>query len=251
MQTQVVLTSSQSKRLIARGIAAWQPLAAAMKSGFVAVAKGTTNGYIIEELTGAPFEKHLYILGRTAPAGADTSWARGTLPDVVFKNGKRLEGVSLAEAVSQMGPGDIFLKGANAINYDLAQAAVQIGHPTGGTLGATVGTIVSRRIRFVHPVGLEKTVPGDLVAASQRLSTEGAALGDADGLWATTAELFTEIESIETLFPIEAVPIAAGGIAGAEGAVTLALFGAEADLRNALELVSEIQKEPPFGPPTA
>ncbi len=248
MQTQVVLTSSQSKRLIAKGIAAWKPIRKAMKEGIVAVAKGTTSGYIVEELTGAPFEKHLYILGRTAPSGTDTSWAKGTLPDVVFKNGETLSGVSIAEIVPKMGPGDIFLKGANAINYDLGQAAVQIGHPVGGTLGANVGTIISRKIRFVHPVGLEKSVPGDLVAASQRLSTEGASLGTADGLWVTTGELFTEIEAVEALFSIEAVPIAAGGIAGAQGAVTLALFGEGPEIEKALALIGEVQKEPPFGP---
>ena len=248
MQAQVVLTSSQSKRLIAKGIAAWEPVRHALQEGILAIAKGTTNAYIAEELLGAGFDKRRYVTGRTAPSGTDTSWAKGTLPDVVFKNGEILNDVSIAEIVSKMGPGDIFLKGANAINYDLDQAAVQIGHPVGGTLGANVGTIISRKIRFVHPVGLEKSVPGDLVAASRRLSTEGALLGEAAGLWVTTGELFTEIEAVDALFPVEAVPIAAGGIAGAQGAVTLALFGEAPEIEKALALIGEVQKEPPFGP---
>lgn len=249
MHTQVVLTSSQSKRLIAKGILRWEPVKEALRSGIVAVCKGTTDAYIAEELLGAPFEKWRYVTGRTGPAGADTSWAKADLPDVVLEKGERLEGVSVTDIVSKMGPTDVFMKGANAINYDIGQAAVLIGHPTGGTLGAALGTIVSRRIRLVHPAGLEKNVPGDLAEAARRLSEEGEAVGQAWGLWVTHGELFTEIEAIDALFNLEAIPIGAGGIAGAEGSVTLALFGEKTEIDRALAAIGEIQGEPPFAAP--
>jgi len=248
MQAQIVLTPSQSKRLIARGIVKWEPFRRAFESGIVAVCKGTTGAYIAEELLDADFDKRRYVTGRTGPAGGDTSWAKADLPDVVFEKGKRLEGVSVTEVVSRMGPGDLFLKGANAVNYDLGQAAVLIGHPTGGTLGAALGTIVSRKVRLVHPCGLEKNVPGDLVGAAQQAAEEDACMGEVYGLWATHGELFTEIEALEALFNVEALPVAAGGIAGAEGAVVLSLFGERSDLERSLAQIEEIQKEPAFGP---
>ena len=248
MQAQVILTPSQSKRLIAMGILKWEPMKEALRSGIVAVCKGTTDAYVAEELLGKGFDKRRYVTGRTGPAGGDTSWAKADLPDVVLEEGNRLEGVSVNDIVSRMGPGDIFLKGANAINYDLAQAAVLIGHPTGGTLGVTLGTIVTRKVRLVHPVGLEKNVPGDLVAAAQRLSEREACMGEVYGLWPTHGELFTEIEALDELFNVEAVPVAAGGISGAEGAVVLSLFGERTDVEKALAGVEAIQKEPPFGP---
>jgi len=247
LQAQVVVTSSQSKRLIAKGILKWEPMKEAMRSGIVAVCKGTTDAYIAEELLGGSFDKRRYVTGRTGPAGGDTSWAKADLPDVVFEKGERLEGVSVTDVVSRMGPGDLFLKGANAINYDLGQAGVLIGHPVGGTLGATVGTILSRKVRLVHPAGLEKNVPGDLAEAARRMSQEGGCIGDAYGLWVTHGELFTEIEAIDALFNLEAAPVGAGGIAGAEGAVALALFGEKTEIEKALLLIEEIHKEPPFG----
>ena len=52
MQTQVVLTVSEGKRLIAKGIAEYQPVIEALHKGWVAVAKGSTNAYVVEELGG-------------------------------------------------------------------------------------------------------------------------------------------------------------------------------------------------------
>lgn len=248
MHTQIVLTSSQSKRLIARGIVSWEPLTRAVRSGIVAVGKGTTNAYVAEELLGgAAFKKHSYVHGRTAPAGVSTEWAGASEADVVFEKGERVPGLTAVDAVARMSPGDMFLKGANAINYDLGQAAVFIGHPTGGTLGAALGTIVSRKVRLIHPVGLEKSVPGELAVAARRIAQE-ASTGEIYGMWFTHGELFTEIEALETLFDVEAVAIGAGGIAGAEGSMRLALFGDRSELDRALAEISEIQKEPPFGP---
>jgi len=245
MQTQVVLTSSQSKRLIAKGIAAWEPVKVAMRNGTVVIGKGTTNCYIAEEL-GHPVERAHYVAGRIAPAGLNTSHIKADGADVVIQKGQRLSGATIAEITPKMTIGDVFLKGANAINYDLGQAGILIGHPVGGTLGGSLGTLVSHRVRLVHPAGLEKNIPGDLAVTARRLVEEGEPVGESYGLWVTHGELFTEIEAFETLFDVEAVPVAAGGILGAEGAVTIALFGTRGELDRALDLAHTIQKEPPF-----
>ena len=141
-----------------------------------------------------------------------------------------------------MGPGEVFLKGANAINYALGQAAVLIGHPTGGTVGAALGTLISRRVRLVSPAGLEKEVPGDLglVAADAR------AAGARPALWVLPSELFTEIEAIEVLSGAEAVPVAAGGIGGAEGSVRLLVTGTDEEVAAAAEAVEGVRGEPAF-----
>lgn len=246
MQTQVVLTSSQSKRLIAKGIAAWEPVKAAMRGGIVAVCKGTTNAFVAEELSGGKIDRLGYVAGRIAPAGVDTSHIKAGAADVIFQKGALATGVTTVEMAAKMGPGDIFLKGANAINYDLGQAGVLIGHPKGGTLGGALGTLVSRKVRLVHPAGLEKNIPGDLAAAARRLTEEGETIGSSYGMYVTHGELFTEIEALEAMFDVEVVPVASGGILGAEGAITLAIFGNRGELDRALELVSQAQKEPPY-----
>jgi hypothetical protein len=247
MQAQVLLTPSQSKRLIAKGIIVWEPVKSVLKNGILVIGKGTTNAYVAEELKAKDFDPMRYCHGRNAPAGVDTSWLKGDGQDVVFEKGVELSGKTAVETVAKMASGDVFLKGANALNYDLGQVAVQIAHPTGGTMGGALGGLVTRRVRLVHPVGLEKNIPGDLLVAARRMAEEGPSIGDAYGLWVSQGEIFTEIEALETLLDVEAVPIAAGGVAGGEGQVTIALFGAKGEIEKAVQFVRDIQKEPAFG----
>ena len=70
MRTSVVLTVSESKRLIAKGLAAMPAVQSALSGGTVAVAKGTTNGYLVEELLGKKIDKLHYVTGRTMPRKA-------------------------------------------------------------------------------------------------------------------------------------------------------------------------------------
>ena len=244
---QVVLTVQEGKRLIAKGLAAWEPFRRALESGTIAVCKGTTNAYLVEyldgELLGESVDKTKYVTGRVLPAkNAPKVKLSAELPDLVLKEGRRLEGKTAVEAAAEMGPEDIFLKGANAINYRLGQAAVLIGHATGGTVGASLGTLISRRVRLVVPVGLEKNVPVDLKDAAAVV--RGSASKPA--LWEIPGELFTEIEAFDTLAGVDALPLAAGGIGGAEGSTRFLLLGDEESVEKAVAAAEEIQGEPPF-----
>jgi hypothetical protein len=242
MHTTVSLTVAQSKRLIAKGIAQTSVVRHALTAGTVAVASGTTNGYVLEELTGERIDKSGFVTGHTLPAAYDGPRPEKKLADLVLQQGRRLD-MSAIEAVADMQPGDVFIKGANALNLDLGQVGVLIGHPTGGTLGAVLGTITARRIHLLHPVGLEKSIPGDLmeIAAMQK---------DPDGsgptLWVSPGRPFTEIDAFAVLCDVQAVPVAAGGIGGAEGAVWFMLNGEASALDAAHELLSGIRLEPAF-----
>lgn len=237
------LTVAESKRLIAKGIVRWDVVRRAVEHGIVAVGSGTTNGYIIEELTGEPFDKKTLVTGRTLPANYDGPKISYSGPDLVLRKGERLA-VSARDILDEMGPGDVFMKGANALNYERRQAGVLIGHPTGGNVGAAIGTCVGRRVRFVHPVGLEKSVGIDLDEAAAMINRDASGKGPT--LWVVPGDIFTEIEALDVLTGVRAVHVGAGGIGGAEGAVWLALFGNEAQLTAAEELLASIRNEPPF-----
>jgi hypothetical protein len=141
----------------------------------------------------------------------------------------------------------VFLKGANAINYRERLAAILIGHPTGGTIGAAIGIITARRVNLIIPVGLEKEVPYDLVDAAAVVGpAEEERPKDFPSLWPVYADLFTEVEAFRELFEVEAYPLAAGGLAGAEGAFRFCLSGDKRAVGDALKLVEEIQGEPAF-----
>jgi hypothetical protein len=245
-QASYALTVAESKRLIARALKRHPAVLKALNQGIVAVAKGTTNAYVVEELTGEGLDKTLYCTGTTKPRGS-TAHTANQLPDLVLERGERLEGVSATDVVDRMQPGDVFIKGANALNYDLKQAAILIGHPTGGTIGAAIGTVVARRATLLMPVGLEKSVPGDLHAAYARL-TQVAPHGAGPTLWPVDGMIFTEIEAAQTLSGARAFAIGAGGIAGAEGGVRLGVYGSAEEVARAGAAIEDILGEPPFTP---
>ncbi len=240
------LTVAESKRLIARALKRHPAVISALNQGWIAVCKGTTNAYVYEELSGEGLDKADYCTGVTKPA-RNAEWAKtsASVPDLVLRNGVREEGMSAVDAVAQMGPSDIFIKGANAINYERKQAGILIGHPTGGTIGATIGTVTSRRIRLLIPVGLEKNIPGDLEQLYRDMAAVGAE-GAGPMLWPVAGEVFTEIEAIRTLSGARGAIIGAGGIAGAEGSVRLSVWGAPDQVDRAAGAIEDILGEPPF-----
>jgi len=237
------LTVSESKRLIAKGVARADFVRRAMEEGTLAIGSGTTNGYLVEEIVGEKIDKKTFVTGRTLPhdyRGPNLSY---THPDLVIRQGERLN-IKASAALAEMGPGDVYVKGVNAINYERQQAAVLIGHPTGGGVGAALGPVIARRICYLHPVGLEKSVSADLDEVAELLNQ------DADGkgptLWVVPGIIFTEIEALRVLAGVEAIPASAGGIGGAEGAVWLAMFGSSEELDKGQELIESVRGEPPF-----
>ena len=242
MQTDVVLTVAEGKRLIGKGIAADEVVQRALTAGTVAVTTGTTNGYVIEELSGEEFAKYHYVTGNTMPSTYSGEKPDYTMQDYVARENERVD-MSAVDAVSKMSAGDVFLKGVNAINYEKGQAGVLIGHPEGGTVGKTLGRIISQQIQLIHPVGLEKSVPIDLNCAASHLADPDV---KAPSLWVVPGRIFTEVEALKTLADVSAVPIGAGGICGAEGAVRLLLKGERKALEKAHHIIEEVQGEPEF-----
>ena len=236
------LTVSESKRLLAKGLAATQTVRAALDTGIVVIAPGTTDAYVAEEILGEALDKRSYVTGKTLPHGYDGPGCRKELPDLVLVNGSR-SSLSMEEAVAELGPEDVFIKGGNALNYDLDQVGVLIGHPTGGTLGQALGTIMAKRVHLIHPVGLEKSVPGDLREAAALLKERD---GKGPALWVSPGVCFTEIEALAVLAEVTAVPVGAGGIGGAEGALWLAVCGGKQELARAEEVLAGVRGEPEF-----
>ena len=246
LQKSFVLTVAESKRLIAKGVRDHPALRRALAEGIVAVAKGSTNGYIVEELTGQEIHKPHYCTGTTQPQRpAKKPDVANTLPDLVLRKGQRIEGVSATEIVAEMSAGDVFIKGANALNYAKRQAGILVGHPTGGTIGAAIGTVVARRALLLIPVGLEKSVPDDLDDLYRRLTASGAR-GSGPTLWPVEGEIFTELEALRVLSGVEAAAIGSGGIAGAEGSVRIAVWGTRDQMDRLDAFLEEVIGEPPF-----
>ena len=249
MQASIVLTVAQGKRLIARAVARLPEVQQALASGIVTIGRGTTNGYVAEELLGFKIPKGEYVAGRTLPPGVPGErLGRGAYPDIVLKQGKQLADAHLTEIIQEMSAGDVLIKGGNALNYAQQVVGILVGHPTSGTIGAIYGAAVSRKIHLIIPIGLEKLVYEDIATLS-RLSrqTDIHSSVPVVSLFPITGTIITEIEAFQLLCGVSARLLAAGGVAGAEGAVWLLLQGDKDALDNALELYDSLQHEPNFG----
>jgi hypothetical protein len=243
----MVLTVAESKRLIAKGVANLDIVKKALRHGMIAVAKGTTNGYVVEELLNKRIDKTAYVLGKTLPEKMEGLYS---LPaparDVVLKDGEPVD-TSVVESVRSMGEGDVFIKGGNALNYEKGVVGVLMGSLKGGTIGATIDTINRHKINLVLPVGLEKSVVTDVYSIQEELEKNEATWRGAPlRLMPLSGTVVTEIEALEILTGAKAVLVSAGGIGEAEGSIRLLLKGDPEKVRKAAALIADIQGEPPF-----
>jgi hypothetical protein len=242
---QVVLTTAMGKRLIGKAMAAHPDIRAVLQTGTLAIIAGTTNGYVAEEvLTGLGqaegFSRVGFRRGFTAAPGARA--ARAEFPgDVILVDGHWQRGATIDDITGDLREGDIILKGANAFDAR-GQAAVQIGNPVGGTVFQALPAVIGRRVRLIVPVGLEKRVFGDIDDLVRRCNAPGGT-----GVRMMTlvgSEVFTELDALRLLTGVDAYLLAAGGIYGAEGSSWLGLWGTDAQVEAAVDLVKSLTGEP-------
>lgn len=242
----VSLTVSESKRLIAKGLKEYPPVVERMTSGTILITKGTTNTYVAEELLNTDLGSGDYVLGHILPNDTrklDRSNARS---EIVLINGEE-DASPYVLAMSRMKEGDIIFKGANVINYEKEQAGVFIGHPTGGTTGNIIPQINKKNLRLIIPVGLEKCSNQDIDQLNELTKLEKKSVNKKmPYIWSIKGELFTEIEAIKQFADVAVLHIASGGIGGAEGAVSLGIFGAEDEVKKALRVIESVKGEPVF-----
>ena len=96
MKAHIKLTVSESKRLIAKGVAALPAVMAAMRSGMIAVGTGSTNSYVCEELLGVRIDRAAYRSGVILPTGKSvrdyTNAPGDVLPDLILRDGRPVPG---------------------------------------------------------------------------------------------------------------------------------------------------------------
>ena len=247
VQAQAVLTVSESKRLIARAVVQMPIVRRALSDGLVIVTHGTTNTYVAEEILGKPIARPGFVSGMVLPMkGAKPLPKTENVPEVVLRNGKVVEGLSLQAAVRELKAGDVVIKGGNALNYQNKIAGVCIGNQDAGTSGMVMPYVVGRKAYLVIPIGLEKNISGNVVDVQKEMRNPIESLNPIPSMFLLTGEIVTEIEALNILTGVSAFQATAGGIDGAEGAVRLIMRGPRETVKKALTLVQSIQGEPPF-----
>ena len=248
----VSLTSAESKRLIAKGVAALPEVRRALEQGIVIIARGTTNAFVVEEMTGNKVEpKCHYAAGVIVDGELCATPADTRMEPVVLRRGK-LDGTPAADALQEFREGDVSIKGASAVDPE-GNAGVLAAGDDGGTIGAILPVVLPRGSHLVVPVGLEKLIPSVAQAArATGIFRFKYSTGLPVGLVPIpNALVVTEVQAFQVLTGVQVVPVAAGGIAGSEGTVVLSLEGEAAQIEQALSLVTAVKGEPPVSRPAA
>ncbi len=238
------LTPVMGKRLIAKGMAQHPDVQRVLQKGTLIIVAGTTNGYVAEEILAAigqaeGFSRVGFRRGVTVAQGAKLPKAE-LAGDVVIVDGQWQPGKTVFDVAENLKAGDVVLKGGNAFD-PYGQAAVQIGHPQGGTVMAVVPTVIGRRVKLIVPIGLEKRVFDDIHTLTLRVND---AATDGPRLMPLPGEIFTELDAIQLLTGAETLLIAGGGIFGAEGSAWIGVSGTEEEVAAAAELIKSVAGEP-------
>lgn len=223
-QVTFALHPAASKYLIAQAVVRLPQVREAFNNGRILIGAGTTNLLVAEELLQTTFETYepytAGVITQRVACATELTQRKGSW---CIEKGQLLDEPWI-DFLQRFEPGDIFIKGANAID-PLGNAAVLLGDGQGGTIGQAIGVIKARGIEIIVPVGLEKLIPSCLAGETRMGHHKNSLrLGLNLGYMVVTgANIVNEVESMKILFNADAVPVAAGGVGGMEGSIVLAV----------------------------
>jgi hypothetical protein len=180
------------------------------------------------------------------PKGTFVLPAERRLKEIIIRKGKIID-ENMDDVLPEMSSNDVFLKGANALDFS-GTAGVLMAGKGGGTIGRSLGTIMSKGVNLIIPVGVEKFIPGSIkdVAPLAGMDKVIFSTGTPVGMMPVHGKIITELEAIEILSGAEATVMAKGGVSGAEGAVTLVVRGTPKQLRQVKLLTKAVKGENPL-----
>jgi hypothetical protein len=262
MWAQAILTPAESKCLIAKAVARMDIVKHALSKGTVVIHPSSSTFFLVKEITGNEPDTDHWVLGVVLPKGLCRAASR---EGKKFKLGARLDhikdmremavmfpfkwvikdktlhsGIPLGEILEGLGPDDVYVKGCNALDI-YGNTGVLYGHAGGGTIGRVLAAQKQKGFKVILPVGLEKLIPvsiKDAAMAARRKDFEYG-MGMPCGLFPVKGITITEIKAIKILSGAKAIPNAAGGLGGAEGALVLAIEGDRDQVSKAIEYIEQ------------
>jgi len=248
----LTLTSSESKRLIGKAVAKMDVVNRALKQGSIIIGVGTTNSFVAEEITGRKIDRNHFSAGIITPQGLGITSPSKRLYPLLVRRGEisLVKPSDLRKICDELSSKDVIIKGANALDFQRNAGVITLD-PSGGTMGAIWNAINNRGVKLVVPVGLEKMIPGLIPDVKKKLEEGKVKIWKQMGVppnkvYLLPGEVVTEIEAFRILSNVEATPMAAGGIGGAEGSITLLIEGNEESVKKAWEIASQVKGEPPI-----
>jgi hypothetical protein len=247
MKASFILIPAESRRLIAKAVCEMAEIKIAREKAYIVINGGTTNGYVAQELADADVRPEEFTAGTVSNrlmCVTDLPPKRQIPFPIILYKGQRVK-KTIPEVFADFHVETVLIKGGNCIDAAGNVGVVAAGFD-GGTMGATIGTVVSQGLKYIVPIGLEKMVPSvDKAVAAAGAKTLDYCLGADFGIFKIpNAVVVTEIEALRILAGVMATHVASGGIGEGAGAVGLIIEGAEENVKRAMEIVESIKGEP-------
>ena len=254
IRAQLMFTPTESKKLIAQAVCNMDEVKQALKEGIVALHPSSSTYFIAEEILGHRPPTHVWVCGAVIPKAPCGDMLSGILsamreekggPDWdhtqefsftwVFKRGKLQASQPLREVLEEMGPGDFYMKGVNAIDPN-GNVATMIGDEVGGTIARAMAAAKRKDFQILFPTGLEKLIPTPVEQASEEGQPKSFSYSMGPGCYILPGQgkVVTEIDAIRILSGATAIPVAAGGLSGAEGSIILVVKGEQEEVDRAV-----------------
>jgi hypothetical protein len=218
----VVLSPSQSRRVLAKATVACDEVQKAYKEGMIILGRGITNAYVSEELFNVEVEpKAAQTVGLVAGGMLNVNTAPPPCVMHVVENGKVVEDADSNVEIFKFKPGDVFLKGANAVDPS-GVPGVYVASVKAGTVGMSWPVVMARRSHMIIPVSLEKMV-ADVMEAAKYTGIYNFKYST--GIPVTLipipmAKVITEIQAFAILCGVRAVHVGSGGVGGSKDRCT-------------------------------
>ena len=162
----VTLKPAESKRLIAKAVAVLPEIKAVLQKGTLIINWGTTNAFVVEEILKKPIpHKTDYASGVISEGELNATHITMKIMPFVLQDGMPSE-VHQKAALYDFKPGDVFIKGANALDTT-GDVGIMVAAHAGGSISEAWFAIAGRGGCFICPVSLEKLVPSVREAASR------------------------------------------------------------------------------------
>jgi hypothetical protein len=261
MRAQVSLTTTESKKLIAKAIASMEIVQNAFTKGIIALHPSSSTIFIVEELIGRFPDTEVWVCGVIVPKGACLSAealgthrldktqnilrSPATFPHTwVIEKGKLHSGIPLGEVLDRMGRDDVYIKGVNAIDSNNTVGILIGSRVEGGTFGLVMSAAKKKGFKVVFPAGLEKLIPIPMEKAAEEAVHRNSldySMGLPCALVTYNGMVVTELTALEILTGVTSTPISAGGLGGAEGGITMVIKGNDEQGIKAIKVIEGIK----------
>jgi hypothetical protein len=248
----VTLTSEESKRLIAKGIAALPIVQKAKEQGIIGLCICSSARYVAEELLQEPLPASTpYFCGFVSRDGLFAVPDGEVGKQLILVDGKAVwldwPKENITKYIKSMDAHDVIIKSGNILD-PRRQAGTLVGLSNGGEYGRYLPYILARGITLIVPMTLNKSVPYllDEVMLEMGITkfSPDRVHGEPCGMLPLPGLVVTECDALETLTGVRSLPAAMGGFGDAQGTVTLLLIGEEQGVEQAWSLVESIKGEP-------